>query len=530
MNNINNIPADLGRIVEALALAVQLRIQGRLHEALACIDGLLLALPNFSPALLNRATTLAALGRYEEALGDCKRYMEYAPVTPEIIAFRDDIADTAIAAYRSESAADAGMHLRCGNIYLLTADYASAAQQYHALLAIAPVDRDGLCNLGYALVALGQPQDALPVYDQLLAADARNSATHYNRANVLREMGLLEAAVAGYRAAVAIDPDFAEAWLEIGHSLMLAGDFEAGWPLLEWRWKTAQLRHRMLSSAAPAWCGDTPLQDKTILLWAEQGLGDTLQFARFIPLLADRAGEVIVRGPATLLPLLAGIDPRIDLIEDTAALPWHDCHLPIMSLPLALGLTSSIPAVCPYLTAAPEKIAQWAAYMGPRSRLRIGVVWNGRQFGALNRTRDMPLTALLPLAALDADFICLQRDIGADDAAALAGDGQWRTPGLLLEDFSDTAALVMQLDLVVTVDTAVAHLAGALGKPCCLILRKSSEWRWQLARDDSPWYPSLRIFRQEQAGSWDAPVARLCAQLRDGYSPASFCGHPQDAA
>lgn len=518
----------IDEVVSALTHSAGLRLQGRLAEALACIDGILARLPHFAPCLLERAGLLGALGRHEEGLIDCARYLAHAPGNQAALAQREQLRAAAVAdcaaklPLAEDARAAAELLYRRANAHLRYGDYALAEAEYAALLvqlrdAGAPAHPGALGNRAYALVALQRLDEALAAYTALLRLAPEDAVAHYNRANVLKDLGRLDAAQEGYRQALTFKADFAEAALELAHCRLAAGDFHAGWALYERRWDTAQLRPHRLPVAAPLWLGDAPLAGKTVLLWAEQGLGDTIQFARFAPMVADLAGQVILRVPAALVALLQTLDARLRVIADGAPLPDCDLHCPLLSLPLALGLGA--PPVMPGAwrlgddAAAP---ARWQAWLGPRHearRPRIGLAWAGRQTGLSNRSRDVPLADLLPLAALDAEWISLQRELPDADAAALAQWPALRQADPLLTDFAATAALLGCLDIVVCVDSAVAHLAASLGRPCVLLLRRSGEWRWAVQADTSPWYPSMRILRQAVQGEWAPVVARLGAML-----------------
>jgi tetratricopeptide (TPR) repeat protein len=519
LNSSVKEPYGLEQIVGDVARTIELRIEKRLHEALACIDGVLERFPHFAPALLNRAQILADLERYEEGLADCKKYLDHAPPSAGVSEFCENMRKAALALYRGRLTADPDdidSMFRHANVSLQSGDMARAEQEYTALLQRQPAHQGALANLGYSLVAQYRLDEALAVYERLHAIHPGDAINNVNRGNVLKNLGRPEEAQVAYRQALFLKPDLAEARAELALLRLAAGDFTHGWAMLEWRWGTRFMKPHYLKTTQPAWLGDTDPAGKTVLVWAEQGFGDTIQFARYIPLVADIAGAVIVRAPAPLVPLLRTMDARVTVIDEKDPLPPFDVHCPLMSLPLALGLNTVPPLYgARRLAADPERLAQWQTWMGPRLRRRprIGVAWAGKQYGIHNPTRDMPLAALLPLADIDAEFICLQKDIPAADAGTLAQLPAWRVPGAALADFGDTAALIMELDLVVSVDTAVAHLAGALGQPCHLLLRHSGEWRWSYGRSDTPWYPSMQIFRQQAPGRWSDPVEELRARL-----------------
>lgn len=521
----------LATIFGVFMRCIELRNDNRLIEALAYLDGMLGHLPPFPPCLLERASILAKLGRYEESLSDCKKLLAHAPI-PEHEKFRDSVREQAVRHYREQLAAPAQntqtaqtieTRQRLANVHLLSGDYEQAIADYDALLQLAPNHHDALQNRAYAFVALNRANEALRDYERLLAINTDDAVGWYNYGTTLHSLNKINAAVEAYQRAIWLQPDFAEAQLELSHCLLTTGHFESGWQLMEWRWQTAQLKPRYLRTAAPAWLGQGSLKGKTLLLWAEQGFGDTLQFCRFAPALIGRAERVILRAPGALQALLRSLDQRLTVIDEKDELPPHDLHCPLMSLPLALdiGVPANNPAA--HLSPHPTYRRRWADYLGERTRPRIGIVWHGRQLGLSNPTRDIPFDLLRPLlAASDAEFICLQKEPSPAEAARLAEFPKLRVPGPRLLDFGDTAALIEQLDLVISVDTAVAHLAGALGKTCWLLLRHSGEWRWQLERDDSPWYPSMRIFRQRQPGDWGQVIADVGRALAEATQQAHF--------
>jgi tetratricopeptide (TPR) repeat protein len=523
VNSFSQFAGDVDQLVRLLARSIELRHENRLREALACMNVVLEMAPSFTPCLPNRAEVLALLGRYEEALADCETYLVEAGPLAGTIALRDSIRDQALAHFeerRRINPRDIESLYEQGNIYLRTGEFALAERDYAMLLHRKPGHLGALANRGYVLVALNRLDDALACYRQLLRLDASSPATSVNYGNVLKSLGRLNEAEASYRHAIRMQHDFAEAHIELAHSHLVAGEYELGWRGYEWRWQSSQMRAHYLQSPQAAWLGQFPVRGMTVLVWAEQGYGDMLQFARFLPRLADRAAKVILRVPPALRELMQAVDARIEVIAgpwgagghgESWPLPRHDCHCPMLSLPLALGLGTP-PSGSPYLEAAEDRVARWSTALTPHSRPRIGLAWAGKQRGIAGAGRDVPLAGLAALAGLDADFVCLQRDISAEDAVTLEQFPHWVCPGPALADFSDTAALIAQLDLVICADTSVAHLAGAMGKPCWLMLRKSGEWRWQLQREDTPWYRSMRLIRQQQEGCWDAVFGTLLAE------------------
>jgi hypothetical protein len=304
----------------------------------------------------------------------------------------------------------------------------------------------------------------------------------------------------------------------------MLGDFERGWQQYEWRWGTAQLRAFKRSFPQPQLRGTDDLAGKTILLHHEQGLGDTLQFCRYLPMVAERAGSVIFEVPKALQTLMQSLPGSIKIIARGEPLPAFDVHCPLLSLPLAFATRlETIPSQMPYLSAPADKIASWRNRLGTHNTLRVGLVWAGdprkQTPGAhrIDRQRSLTFDQLAPIFEVrDCEFYSLQK--GSDAVAQLHSSAlrdrviDWSDD---FHDFSDTAALIDNLDLVIAVDTSVLHAAGALGKPLWLINRYNTCWRWLLDRDDSPWYPGLRQFRQDSTRQWNQVIARIAAALQD---------------
>ena len=501
----------LEKIVALIARSVELRLQQRYDAALACLDEAVAINPDLPLAQINRAQLLAELNRYEEALDAYDLFLTNASPSPEIAELRQELLDAAFADLDQrldEQPDDVEARLERANLWRKTQHYAQALSDYTAIIERDAQHADALNHLGTTLLAQGRHDQAIDAYSRAVAAAPQRAELPYNLGNVLQQQGSFAAARAAYRQALALAPDFAEAQLEIAHCALAEGDFSAGWPAYEWRWRTAQMQSDRLPSAAPLWLGTSALAGKTILVWAEQGAGDTLQFVRLVPQLLADAAQVILRVQAPLRRLIESLDARIAVISDDLPLPAHDVHVPLLSLPLVLGIDAVPPFAAPYLRPDARDVECWCERRGDRRGLRVGIAWAGRQQGLPNPTRDIAPSLLAPLAALPVELISLQ--LPAGEAVALP---QLRVFTDELADYADTAALIETLDLVISVDTAVAHLAGALGKPCWLLLRSSGEWRWQRGRSDSPWYPSLTIYRQQQPGDWEEVIARVVASL-----------------
>lgn len=527
------------QIFAGLLQSVELRNEGRWAEALACLEAAIAINPQLPFCQLDRARALSALQRHDEAIESLDAFWGQAPRLAEVEALKAEIREAGLSALTqrlSEQPDDPAARLQRGNLFRLSGRYPEALADYACVLARQPEHVDACTQQAAVFVAQGRYAEAIAAYTLALRQLPECAELWYNLGNVRQFLGRFEAARQTYQRAIACRPDFAEAHMEIALCWLAEGNYAAGWPLYEWRWRTRQMQTGYLPSMQPLWLGgyahpacrsagcpvaDTTygLAGKTLLVWAEQGLGDTLQFVRFVPALLAQAGQVVLRVQATLRHLLEGFDARIRVIGDDAPLPPHDVHCPLLSLPLALGLDHvpqclRAPHAAAYLQADRAHVANWQKLLGRKEKMRVGIAWAGRQSGVPNHSRDLPLAVLAPLAAIDADWISVQKEHPANDASP-----QDVLPGLfsyaaLLNDMSDAAALVESLDLVISADTAVAHLAGALGKPCWLMLRYSAEWRWLRERRDSPWYPGMRLFRQPAPGDWAAVIAEICNELR----------------
>jgi hypothetical protein len=333
----------------------------------------------------------------------------------------------------------------------------------------------------------------------------------------LRELRQLAEAADALRQAHTLKPGMPEALFNESLLRLLQGDYAAGWRLHEHRWATEQ-RGAGRGFGAPLWLGDAPVAGRTILLHAEQGLGDTLQFARYAPLLAERGARVILEVPPPLVALLAGLGGVERIVARGEPLPVFELHCPLLSLPLAFGTTiDTIPAAVPYVSVPESHRRKWAARVPSGGVRRVGLVWYGNRQHRNDRLRSLPAEALGPLLTMaGVQWHCLQKGAGSAADAAVAASARMVNLTAEIADFADTAAYLEQLDLVVTVDTSVAHLAGALGRPVWVLLPFVPDWRWLLEREDSPWYPTARLFRQPALRDWDAVLRRVAAALAVG--------------
>jgi hypothetical protein len=350
-------------------------------------------------------------------------------------------------------------------------------------------------------------EEALASYDSALAVRPNYPEALCNRGVTLHEMRRFDEALASYAQALAARPDYAEAHFNEGLCRALIGDFQRGLAKFEWRWGAEQ-HDRRRGFPQPLWLGAEDIAGKTILLHAEQGFGDTIQFARYVPLVAARGARVTLEVPRPLRRLMDSLAGASDIAARGEPLPAFD-----LSLPLAFHTRpETIPSATPYLHAGSPDIQRWRQRFESRRRPLIGLNWSG---GPTLRHRSMQLKQLLPLLDpnFDATFVSLQKEVPSADMSVLANQSRLLHFGHELNDFSDTAAIVSQVDLVISVDTGVARLAGALAKPVWVLLPFVPDWRWQLDGDDSPWYPTARLFRQDDSRAWDPVIARVRVAL-----------------
>jgi tetratricopeptide (TPR) repeat protein len=381
-------------------------------------------------------------------------------------------------------------------------------------LLLAPDDAEAWNNMGYALIDLRRYDEALPCLEESLRLKPGNALALYNQGNALQLLNRTAEAMRSYDAALAIAPDLVDARFGQSTCRLLDGDLEGGFAQYESRRLKPAYRNAAATYAQPVWLGDAPLRGKTLLAHREQGLGDTLQMCRYAPLLAAQGARVILRVQASLQPLLANIEGVHAVIDEDTPLPSFDLHIPLLSLPLALSTgIDSVPAAVPYLQADAGRAAAWQTRLGPAGGRRIGLAWAGNPRHENDAARSIPLTRFQRLLIPGIEFIALQRDLRAAERLLLQGLPALRSYAGQQTDFAETAALVAQLDLVVCVDTAIAHLAGAMGKPVWLLLPFAPDWRWMLEREDSPWYPSMRLFRQRREDDWDEVLDRVIEAL-----------------
>jgi Flp pilus assembly protein TadD len=421
----------------------------------------------------------------------------------------------------------AGLHNSLGSAMGEMGRAGEAERSLRAALRLEPALADAQVNLANLLRRRGDLDEAVALCRSALRLRPELAEAVNTLGTVLQDQGYFPQAAAAYEEAVRLRPHYVEARLNCAMSLLQAGDFARGWEAFEWRKRLPPAATRIAAFRTPAWDG-SEAAGRTILVHAEYGLGTTLQFVRYVPLLAERGPRVILECHSALKPLLKSLRGTCAVVEKGEPLPEHDAYVPLLSLPHIFGtVVDTIPAAVPYLSPEPQRLRNWAAKLGGISGLRVGIAWQGSPTYVCDRSRSLPLSSFAPLAAVPGvRLVSLQKGPAeAELASAECSCLEVVNLGHELDRdaaFVDTAAVMQNLDLVVTSDTSVAHLAGALAVPVWVALSHSPDWRWMLGREESPWYPTMRLFRQEQRGAWDSVFRRMAAALE----PLTGAAHP----
>ncbi|WP_197090905.1 tetratricopeptide repeat protein [Bradyrhizobium sp. LTSP849] len=420
--------------------------------------------------------------------------------------------------------------------------FEEAQTDFERSIALNPREAETHKNLGSLHARFGRMEQAFAGFDRALALRPNFSAALNEKARALWSLHLLDEAFAAFHQSLAVDPGNADTIWNLALLQMLTGDFERGWSGREARWKASSLGLVDRGFSQPLWLGDEPIEGKTILLHADEALGDAIQFARYAPIVAVLGAQIILEVQPPIQQLLGGITGVANCVgRSSSTSPAFDLHCPLGSLPLAFGTRlDTIPLAEGYLSTPPvARVQAWEDRLGPRTRFRVGLVWSGNPDHNNDHNRSMALRTLAPLLDCDVQFVSLQKGVRDPDRAFLGERPDIVDPTEQLTDFSETAALISCLDLVISVDTSVVHLAGALGAPVWTMLPFNPDWRWLLNRDDSPWYSSMRLFRQPKRGDWASVVdgvrlelERLVSAWRSGarqHQSTAPTTKPQDA-
>lgn len=506
-NNLGSTLRELGRLDDAIdsftsALNVSqdyaeahnnlgnaLRIKGKLEKAEASFRRALRINPDFAEAHNNLGATLHELKRLEEATNSYRKALRSDPEY-------------------------AAAHNNLGNALRDLDNKDKALISYRRAIALRPDYVEARCNIGNVLRELGKSKEAIDNYRKVLNLHPDHADAHNGLGNALKEAGKLEEAEASYQDALRTRPDFAEAYTNLGMLQLLNGNYADGWNNYDWRRKLTQYRFRPRNYKKPLWDGGE-LTGATIFVHLEQGFGDCFQFARYIPTLVELGGKVILEAPRQTFSLLDAMNIADTIVTDDSALPPFDCHISLMDLPKLVGTTlDTIPSKTPYLTVPAKTKEKWEARLGPRQNFRLGIVWasNPENRKLLHKSIDLPLLA--PIVRMP-DITVYSLQVGRDGEAVKQFGGRITDVAPELTDFSETAGVISQLDLVVSVDTSVAHLTGALGYPVWTLVPLAGDWRWLLEREDSPWYSSMRLFRQTKRNDWKPVIGQLQTELTE---------------
>ena len=486
---------------------------GQPERAAAYFERALRFRPEATELLNNLGTALQDLGRFDEAIGCYRKAMA---LRPDLVESLDNLAgalqsqgkfDEAQANYERALALRPNRvesHIGLGVVLRAQGRLEDAVARYYQALALSPDNPDAHNNLGVALVDLGRRAEAITHHKLALARQPGRAELHYNLGSALQRHGLYAEALASYGRALALNPDYAKAHLNRSLVQLLTGALDEGWEEYEWRFAVNVYDRRF---DRPLWSGEL-LAGASILIHAEQGFGDTLQFVRYVPAVEERGGRVVLEVPGSLVRLARTVAGASEVVAAGDPLPAFDCHCPLLSLPRVFKTNlATIPNAVPYLRAPAQASAGWAERIPATPGPKVGVVWAGTTVGAID------LRLLQPLWDIEnVSWFSLQVGERTGDISSLGGVkitdlSPW------LADFAETAAAICRLDLVISVDTSVAHLAGALGRPTWLLLRYPPEWRWLLEREDSPWYPTARLFRQRKEGDWRCVAREVAAAL-----------------
>ncbi|MGJ4944236.1 tetratricopeptide repeat protein [Bradyrhizobium sp. HKCCYLS1011] len=471
----------------------------RNHEAILSFQHALQLAPGSWEAANKAAILLRQAGRFEDALVYLNMCAELKPNDIQTFGLRSDVLRS-------------------------LGRYAEALADLERVRLLDPTNADACNQMGNCLSALGRYEEALSAYDKAFALGDKHALK--NKAIALEHFGRFDQAASCYRRALAEDANDASAEWNLALLQLLTGDFEAGWAGREAaRWKIPILVEGYPKLSRPLWRGTEPIDGKTILVCPDEGLGDVIQFARYVPMLAARGARVILLVQDELYPLLSRLPGVAQCLPRSATTaPPYDLHCPLTSLPLAFGTRlDTIPAAASYLPApAPDRVQTWEQRLGSHDRPRVGLVWSGNPRHPRDRARSMPFRTMVGLLDADATFVSLQKDPRAEDRPALLERTDMIDLTAHLTDFVETAALVSCLDLVVTVDTSVAHLSAALGCPTWVLLPYVPDYRWLLDREDSPWYPTMRLFRQDERRDYTPVIERVRAELDAARGRESF--------
>jgi len=497
----------------------------RFDEALESFDHAIRIKPNYAEAYFNRGNALQDLKRSDEACFNFNKAISIKPDSAETFSNRGlalqalrrfdealDSFDQAISIRPNfvEAHSNRGLALQA------LRRFDEALDSFNQAISIQSDSSEAYSNRGITLQSLNRLDDALTSYNQAISIRPDYAEAYSNRGFAFQALNRLDDALTSYNQAIVIKPDYAEAHWNLSLCHLLAGNFNDGWQGYEWRWKRESFTSPKRNFPQPLWLGTESIKDKTILLHAEQGLGDAIQFSRYVPLVAKLGAKIILEAHAPLLKLLMNIDGVEKVFSHDEALPDFDYQCPLMSLPLAFKTVSSKTFPPPQCIPRDNvKSLKWQTILGQKKNPRVGIVWSGSTSHTNDHNRSLLLAELISYFPPNIDYICLQKEVREIDRRLPTQHLEIKYFCDLLDDFTETAALCEAMDLVIGVDTSIVHLAATLGKPTWVLLPFSPDWRWLLNRDDSPWYESVKLYRQDKINQWDSPLLKVKADLEN---------------
>ncbi len=483
--------------------------------------------PGNSEAYYNLARSYQKIGENEKAINSYEKAIQFNPYLVDAYINLGNLyqengqLEKAIISYQNATKLNpdfAGAYYNLGVALHEIERFEEAISAYKRAIQINPNYADAYHDLGYAFHEKGDFKKAIECYQRAIEINPGIYDAYNNIGRAYQMQNKIDDAIHFYRKAIDIEPDFAEAHCNLAMALLCKEDFKEGWLEYEWRWKLKG--RKKYEFKKPSWDG-SDISGKSILLYTEQGLGDAIQFIRFAPLISERGVSVIVQCQKELKSLFQCCKGVRQAVTYDETLPDFDVHCPLLSLPLILGITAqNIPLNIPYINVDQDIVKRWSEkLLLHSSRYKIGLIWSGNPKYNADRLRSFNLNTFTPLAVLkDVTFYSLQKGEAAKQAKDPPGEMHLIDYTDEVYDFSDTAAIIKNLDLIISVDTSVAHLAGALGKPVWVLLPFSPDWRWMLNREDSPWYPTMRLFRQTSHGDWESVVEKVLVELKNKLS------------
>jgi tetratricopeptide (TPR) repeat protein len=490
------------------------------RKALELIGKALALNPGNAAAHCNRGSALQALNDLEAALESYNQAIVNDPRFAEAYFNRGIVLhllkrpDDALASHSRAIALNSGFaaaYYQRGRVLQELNQLQAALASFDRAVAIDTKYAEAYLIRGNVQRQLGQWHAALASFDAAISIQPNFAEAHCNRGNILNELNQLDAAVASYDRAIAINDRYVEAYCNKAVAQLLAGDLDNGWINYEWRRK----RHAR-NFSQPLWQGKESIAGKSILLHSEQGFGDTLQFCRYVPLVSALGAQVIFEVDGPLMSVMASLEGVSCLVEKGGALPSFDYQCPLLTLPLAFKTrVETTPASARYLRADTARVERWQGKLGERTKPRIGLVWAGST--VLNNNRSIELADWIPHIPSGFDYVCLQKEVRPEDRSVLRAHPRIASFPDEVDDFGDTAALCECMDLVISIDTSVAHLSGALGRKTWILLPFNPDWRWLLNRDDSPWYPSVTLYRQAKLGDWSSVLETVNGHLIQAF-------------